>query len=1269
MKRSKEREKREKKRGLSVARTVIILVACFVATLLILQMELQKRSERAALESLPAFAVQSGADVDGAVADLTGSLHTAAQVMAAGGARSEEAQDMLEVLARSAPFAQTGIRRADGSALFSDGSATAHQVWTDTLTHHAAGGDVRIGEIQRLRLGGRDVWALRLFVDIPGSDDQLFGALRVDDLFRRTFLYGLQDSNRHIIIFETESGAILLDTLHRQTTLGEDFYALDLLTPEQVVRQSEETGIVYQEQDGERLYLYAGSTGVPGWRLCVVFQENAIGGGVGAGIPSTLAYCLLILLYGAATIAVLLYQSMGERAVRDQLDQEVARRNVLMNAALTGSDTRVFEVLSNGKLSLLTPRRGQGQRMKSVVASTRRLLSDLHCSPQWEPALQSAIEQAAAGQDSEVEVQTLDQEETWLSLRLEPLPDDEEGFAVGTIRNITQQVVERRRQEDLAKLLDRMTGDTIAGIEISLEEENWRVLWGREVYEPLLQEAREDQTFRAFVEEQILPTLHPKDREAYRAILDAPALLAAFRGGTTRLSQNYRVKTDAAPGYDWHSSELYFFRDPVTHRAKCDLFVRRVTREKMEELEEKRRLEEKEHQLFLQAKKLVESEDELNFVHVIADYYQGIFVVDLNQDQTRPIKVPQTFANLLDREDYRHSQTLFRYGEELMDPHYVPTFRVLTDFGHLRNLLEKQGKMEMLYHKQDGTWIQMRVLPMPGYSADTPVTLWVFEDETATVNLREEEEKARVTAQAAEAANQAKSQFLANMSHEIRTPLNAILGLTEMALREEDPQQKDASLRDIRGSGRNLLENINSILDLSKIEEGKMELDPEEYNILSTLHDTITVLRMRAKEKKLDFLAQVDETIPATLYGDDVHISHIIMNLGSNAVKYTQQGTITMTVTWEPHGGDGALLIHMEDTGVGIRQEDMPYLFRSYGRLDRKANRHIEGTGLGLSIVQSLTELMDGQVGVESAYGVGSHFWVRIPQQVVDPRPCGPYREEVYRTNEVQLNSFTAPEAVVLVVDDQDINLKVCQGLLEPYEMQVYTARSGPEALRQMTQVWPDLVFMDHMMPEMDGVEVTSRLREMGKKDPYFAVVPIIALTANAMKGMQEFFLENGFNDYVSKPVEMERLDTVLRAWVPEDKQKAPVRTVAPPPEAVPEDLKHIPGLNAALGMSYCGNPAMYRKTLEIFRSQLPHRAVRIRQAVSEDRQEDYVLEAHSLKSAARWVGATGLGDRAQALETAGRQGLWEQVERDTPALLAACEELEAAIPAETAVE
>lgn len=1266
----KRQKKKSHRKAVGYIRTLAILVACFVATTVILRLELEKRDEQAALDNLPVFARQSSASVEAAAKELAGRLETASRLIGAGSdPSSQKTIAILQALEESDPFVEAGIRMKDGSAVLQDGTVRHDMQWTEISDCALDTGMFRIGRVQEVEVDGARLWAVRLFVTDTLSGVEIFGTVELDKLFDYSYFRGLGEQDRHIVVFEQESGAVLLDTLYQEDLIGQSFYdwnLLDQVQKEQLEKPANglwEGTVTHQMEDGQKLYLYAQSTGIPGWSLCAALREDDIDSAMGIGIPSVLAYVLLVLLYVVATVAVLLYQAMREKAGRAKLAQEVARNNTLMNAALPGSDVQLFELLPDGMIRLLSPEKGQGQLLKTTLETPRQLLAFLNCSGQWEGDFLAALEQAAHGQDSEVTFQTMDDQETWIQLKMEPLSDNEGTTAVGTIRDITEDVKQKRQREAATKLLNRMMLGTVAGIEISLEEDTWRMLWGWDTYADLLREAGENQPYSAFVKEQIAPTIHPKDRENYCYSMDRRALLSLFFSGTTRVVQEYRVKTEGTPGYEWHSAELYFFRDPESRQAKCNFFIRQVTEEKMRELEERRELEEKQQELFLRAKKLVESEDELDFVHVIADYYQGIYVVNLNDDLARSIKVPAYFAELLANEHNHLSATLERYGAELMKEEYLPAIQELLDYDRLREKLDSERQLEVTYQKRDGTWICVRVLPMPGYSDEKPDTLWVFEDETATVNLRHEEEKARVTAQAAEAASRAKSQFLANMSHDIRTPLNAILGMSELGLREDSAEKKDNCFRDIRGSGRILLENINSILDLSKIEAGKMELAPENYNILSTLHDTITVLRMRAQEKKLEFQAQVDETIPTTLYGDDVNISHIIMNLGSNAVKYTQEGTITMTVTWEPQPEDGILVIHMEDTGIGIRKEDLPYIFQSYGRLDSKENRHIEGTGLGLPICQKLTELMDGQLGVESVYGVGSDFWVRLPQKVVNPLPCGPYQEGIRHENDQNYNSFIAPEAAVLVVDDQPLNLKVCQGLLQPYGMEVYTARSGREALRQMTQVWPDLVFMDHMMPDMDGVEATRAIREMGKKDPYFAVVPIIALTANAMKGVREFFLENGFNDFVSKPIELDRLDDVLRVWLPEDKQKAPtLPEKAQEDEVLTQAIAHLPGVDTAQGMAYCGTAAIYQSTLTLFFQQLPERITQLEASWKSEDWETFSREAHSLKSASRWIGAMELGRQAEQMEMAGREGDKAQIDQGVPLLLMLCRQLEEAM-------
>ncbi len=1243
-------------------RTVAILVACFAATILILQLELDKRYEREALAALPGVATQSGAGIAGHLSGLVSHLQTTAQVLPVHDGKDSTTVAVLETLTRSVDFVQTGLRLPDGSALLDDGQYHHDLLWTERSAGVLPGGRFLLGRVEQIDLGAGPLWVVRLFVEVPNSGGcLLFGSVALDSLAAKALPYA-QDATQSLLLFEADSGALLLDHLHEPPAVGEAFYAsvyMDDAQTAQLRRDGEQEEVqTTRRPDGKRLYLCTRRTEIPGWSLCVAVREEAVGSAV--SIPSTFAYGLLLVLYGVAAVAVLLYQSMRERYVQGKLDREVARRNSVMNAALPASDVQVFELLTTGLLRLFAPQSGRGEELKTTVGTPKELLAYINCAQQWEPAFDAALERATWGQDSEVEIQTQSDEETWLRVRMEPLLNNEEIRAIGTIRDITGEVLERQRQETMNKLLDRMMEGTVAGIEVALETDQWKMLWGRENYQRVLAVVSEEEPYGRFILEGVSPTIHPRDREDYRKLMDRRNLLGASLNGAKRLTHDYRVRIDHGPRYEWHSMEVYFFRDSMRRQVKCCFFIRQVNQAKQRELEEKRRLEEKEHALFLQAKQLVESEDELDFVHVIADYYQAIYAVNLDEDRVRGIKLPRYFAKLLERSDNRLSRTFAAYCRELLDPAYVAAFQAATDFAAVRAALDLGRQVELTYRKQDGTWVGMQVFPMPEYGPQTPETLWVFEDETETVNLRKQEERAQVAARAAEAANEAKSQFLANMSHDIRTPLNAILGMSELGLREAAPEEKDNCFQDIRGSGRILLENINSILDLSKIEAGKAELNLVRYDILSTLHDCITTLRMRAQEKGLQFSAQVEETIPATLLGDDVNLCHIIMNLGSNAVKYTPEGSVTLAVGWLPgEGENGSLTIHMKDTGVGIRQQDIPAIFRSYFRLEQGDNRRIEGTGLGLSICKQLVELMGGELGVESQLGVGSDFWVRIPQQVIDPAPCGPYQGQVSKEGSLFVNSFTAPEGVVLVVDDHELNLRVIQGLLRPYQLEVHTARSGQEALEQVTQVWPDLIFMDHMMPDMDGVEATRRIREMGKKDPYFAVVPILALTANAMKGVKEYFLDNGFNDFLSKPVELPALDAILQAWLPQDKQEPVKEAPRGTPEPPPADLTGLAGVEVQQGMNYCGTAALYRKTLLLFRDQLPGRVARLRAALEAEDWADYTVEVHALKSAARWVGAMDLGAQAEALELAAKAGETARLGAETPALLEACGALE----------
>ena len=528
--------------------------------------------------------------------------------------------------------------------------------------------------------------------------------------------------------------------------------------------------------------------------------------------------------------------------------------------------------------------------------------------------------------------------------------------------------------------------------------------------------------------------------------------------------------------------------------------------------------------------------------------------------------------------------------------------------------------------------------------------------------LQQKNEELQAARNAVEKAENARDIFLANMSHELRTPINTILGLNELILRESQEEAVKEYARDIRQAGNILLALVSDILDFSKLEADKMELTEGIYDVSSLLNDLINSISVQQRRKKLDLVLEIAQDVPYKLFGDEIHIRQIIGNLLSNAVRYTEKGKITLHLSWKEVTKDSIeIYVIVKDTGIGIKDEDIPKLFKAFQRMDSTIRSKDDRTGLGLAITQRLTEMMGGKLEVQSVYGKGSAFSFKIIQKVVDREPLGDFEKqyrESLRSIEDYHEKFIAPMGRILIVDDNAMNLAVAQGLLKGTRLQIDVAASGEECLELIKRKTYHLICMDHMMPVMDGVQTLHAIRAL-EGNPS-RDIPVIALTANAVAGARELYLKEGFQDYLTKPIDADKFENMLIEYLPDNvvylTNNREVSDEFEPQDAEEFDIResqlYLMGFNLRNGLRYMGgDKSLYGKVLHDFHSILQEKETALKDFLQKGDMPGYTIIVHSLKGNARSVGADDLADEAFELEKMAKAGQLEDVSVRSPIL------------------
>ena len=572
------------------------------------------------------------------------------------------------------------------------------------------------------------------------------------------------------------------------------------------------------------------------------------------------------------------------------------------------------------------------------------------------------------------------------------------------------------------------------------------------------------------------------------------------------------------------------------------------------------------------------------------------------------------------------------------------------------NTMEPLNEMVVVLNKEkqfyENTWFYAYVIFVILFVV--AFITWTLTRISSMSVIRSQYEQIRAAKEEAERANSAKSMFLANMSHEIRTPMNAIIGMSEMALKEDVSESVRDNLMDILGAGKKLLGTINDILDISKVESGKMKIVEAEYSLYGMLKGVINIVSFRLEQKPVSLVLDVDEEIPDALYGDEIRIRQIMINLLNNAVKFTNEGSITLKVRMQKTEDASILQMDVKDTGCGIREENLERLFESFERVENTGIHKIEGTGLGLSISKNMIELMNGTIKVESVYGEGTTFRVAIPQEVMEHTKtyADAKREAKEEHTWAESDNWSFEGAKILVVDDDSVNLKVAKGLLKDYEMEIHLVESGTECLQNVKRYQYDLILLDHLMPGMDGVATLQRLKE----DETFRT-PVVVSTANAIVGEDKKYITQGFADYLTKPMEQKEifriLDTFLASYKkPKNRKETSRREAVAKEQAVLPETPKVPnrsqsallmqlereGVHTGEAMRFMGNSeAQYIEVLRMFAEESEEKKNRLTSFLETENWKEYGILVHALKSNLRSLGAEALAEQAFALEKAAK--------------------------------